>query len=63
MVKVFITWYGKSCDNDVGQCFLFGQLFPDAQWVNGMTSGDLMDEMKERLRKMFKNMYQKKRVC
>ena len=39
--------------------FLFGQLFPDAQWVNGMTSGDLMDEMKERLRKMFKNMYQK----
>ncbi len=39
--------------------FLFAQLFPDAQWVNGMTSQELMDDMKERLRRTFRNVYQK----
>jgi hypothetical protein len=37
--------------------YLFAQLFPDASWVNGMTSEQLMAEMKERLRKTFKNIY------
>lgn len=37
--------------------YLFGQLFPDANWVNGMTSKELMADMKERLRKTFKNVY------
>jgi hypothetical protein len=37
--------------------YLFGQLFPDAQWANGMTSKELMAEMKERMRKAFKNYY------
>ncbi len=39
--------------------YLFGQLFPDASWANGMTSAELMANMKERLRKTFKNRYQK----
>ena len=39
--------------------YLFGQLFPDAKWANGMTSAELMADMKERLRKTFKNVYQK----
>ncbi|WP_276169055.1 hypothetical protein [Zobellia alginiliquefaciens] len=37
--------------------YLFGQLFPDARWANGMTSDELMADMKERLRKTFKNVY------
>ncbi|SDM49082.1 hypothetical protein [Kriegella aquimaris] len=37
--------------------YLFGQLFPDAKWANGMTSDELMADMKERLRKTFKNVY------
>jgi hypothetical protein len=37
--------------------YLFAQLFPDANWANGMPSGELMAEMKERLRKTFKNIY------
>ncbi|PWJ56901.1 hypothetical protein CLV98_10910 [Dyadobacter jejuensis] len=39
--------------------YLFAQYFPDAQWVNGMTSAELMADMKERLRKTFKNVYTK----
>ena len=39
--------------------YLFGQLFPDAKWANGMTSQQLMADMKERMRKTFKNVYQK----
>ncbi|GAB3925680.1 hypothetical protein [Larkinella terrae] len=39
--------------------YLFGQYFPDAKWANGMTSAQLMAEMKERLRKTFKNVYAK----
>ena len=39
--------------------YLFGQHFPDAKWLNGMTSRELMDEAKERMRKTFKNVYQK----
>jgi len=39
--------------------YLFGQLFPDARWINGMTSPELMSEMKERLRKTFKNVFLK----
>lgn len=39
--------------------YLFGQLFPDAHWANGMTSAELMADMKERLRKTFKNVYSK----
>jgi ABC-type transporter MlaC component len=39
--------------------YLFGQLFPDARWTNGMTSSELMADMKERLRKTFKNRYEK----
>lgn len=38
--------------------YLFGQLFPDAMWANGMTSAELMADMKERLRKTFKNRYE-----
>ena len=37
--------------------FLFGEVFPDAQWANGMNSRELMDDMKERMRKTFKNYY------
>ncbi|MGQ1947311.1 hypothetical protein ACT3CD_09470 [Geofilum sp. OHC36d9] len=37
--------------------YLFGQMFPDAHWANGMTSEELMADMKERLRKTFKNVY------
>ncbi|MRX65385.1 hypothetical protein [Maribacter luteus] len=37
--------------------YLFGQLFPDARWANGMSSEELMADMKERLRKTFKNVY------
>ncbi|MCK0146483.1 hypothetical protein MWU78_12580 [Arenibacter sp. F26102] len=37
--------------------YLFGQLFPDARWANGMSSTELMADMKERLRKTFKNVY------
>jgi hypothetical protein len=37
--------------------YLFGQLFPDAKWANGMTSKELMSEMKERMRKTFRNYY------
>ena len=37
--------------------YLFAQQFPDAQWKNGMTSQQLMAEMKERLRKTLKNYY------
>ncbi len=39
--------------------YLFGQLFPDAKWVNGMSSKELMGDVKERMRKTFKNVYQK----
>ena len=39
--------------------YLFGQLFPDAKWVNGMTSKELMADTKERMRKTFKNVYHK----
>lgn len=39
--------------------YLFAQYFPDARWVNGMTSDDLKKEMKERLRKTFRNVYEK----
>ena len=31
--------------------YLFGQLFPDARWANGMNSKELMADMKERDRK------------
>jgi len=37
--------------------YLFGQLFPDAKWANGMNSAELMADMKERLRKTFRNYY------
>ncbi|KAA6436766.1 hypothetical protein FEM33_21780 [Dyadobacter flavalbus] len=39
--------------------YLFGQYFPDAKWANGMSSTELMAEMKERLRKTFQNVYEK----
>lgn len=39
--------------------YLFAQLFPDAHWANGMTSEELLADMKERIRKTFKNVYQK----
>ena len=39
--------------------YLFGQMFPDANWANGMTSQNLMADMKERLRKTFRNVYKK----
>jgi len=39
--------------------YLFAQYFPDAKWANGMTSARLMAEMKERLRKTFRNVYEK----
>lgn len=39
--------------------FLFAELFPDARWVNGMNSQELMEDMKERMRKMFRSMYEK----
>lgn len=38
--------------------YLFAQYFPDAKWVNGWTSAQLMADMKERLRVTFKNVYQ-----
>ncbi|GHV47879.1 hypothetical protein FACS1894181_02290 [Bacteroidia bacterium] len=37
--------------------YLFGQLFPGAKWANGMNSKQLMDDLKERMRKTFKNYY------
>ncbi|MDR2138946.1 MAG: hypothetical protein LBP50_05310, partial [Tannerella sp.] len=37
--------------------YLFAQLFPDAKWANGMNSRQLMAELKERMRKTFKNYY------
>ncbi len=37
--------------------YLFAQYFPDAQWVNGMTSEELMADMKDRLTTTFKNVY------
>jgi hypothetical protein len=39
--------------------YLFGQLFPDANWVNGMTSKELMADAKEKMQKTFKNVYEK----
>jgi hypothetical protein len=33
--------------------YLFGQLFPEAKWANGMTSKELMADMKERLREYY----------
>jgi hypothetical protein len=39
--------------------YLFGQFFPDAKWANGMTSVQLMADMKEKLRKTFQNVYEK----
>ena len=38
--------------------YLFAQYFPDAKWVNGWTSEKLKAEMKERMRKTFRNAYQ-----
>lgn len=38
--------------------YLFGQYFPDAKWINGWTSAQLMAEMKERMRVTFRNVYQ-----
>ena len=37
--------------------YLFAQAFPDAHWVNGYTSAQIMTDMKERLRQTFKNVY------
>jgi hypothetical protein len=37
--------------------YLFGQLFPDAQWANGMNSRQLMQDVKERMRKAFRGYY------
>ena len=37
--------------------YLFGQLFPNAKWANGMTSQELMADVKERMRKTFKGYY------
>lgn len=39
--------------------YLFAQLFPEAEWANGMSSTELMAEMKERLRLTFKNVYER----
>lgn len=39
--------------------YLFAQFFPEAKWANGMTSVELMADMKERIRKTYKNIYQK----
>ena len=38
--------------------YLFAQYFPDAKWINGWSSEKLKSEMKERMRKTFKNFYQ-----
>ena len=37
--------------------YLFGQIFPDAKWANGMTSKQLMAETKEWMRRAFKGYY------
>ena len=38
---------------------LFCELFPDAQWANGMNSEQLKDHLKEWIRKTFKNYYER----